>query len=177
MKIVATSPSFSKNEKLQREIYKHFPNAQLNLDGKKFNQKELAEFLGDADAVIVGLDPINEEILNECPNIKIIAKYGVGLNNIDLEACKKRNIAIGWTGGVNKLSVAEMALGFMLMFARNLFMATNELKNGVWNKSAGFQVARWDGTNNLGQLVSAGMYIYTIQAGSFRATKKMVLLK
>tara|TARA_Y100001954_G_C15729853_1_gene562694 strand:+ start:144 stop:1064 length:921 start_codon:yes stop_codon:yes gene_type:complete len=141
MKIVATSPSFSKNEKLQREIYKHFPNAQLNLDGKKFNQKELAEFLGDADAVIVGLDPINEEILNECPNIKIIAKYGVGLNNIDLEACKKRNIAIGWTGGVNKLSVAEMALGFMLMFARNLFMSTNELKNGVWNKSAGFQLS------------------------------------
>lgn len=153
MKIVATSPSFSKNEKLQKEIYKHFPNAQLNLDGKKFNQKELAEFLGDADAVIVGLDPINEVILNECPNIKIIAKYGVGLNNIDLEACKKRNIAIGWTGGVNKLSVAEMALGFMLMFARNLFMSTNELKNGVWNKSAGFQLSgKKIGIIGLGQI-------------------------
>lgn len=52
MKIVATSPSFSKNEKLQKEIYKYFPKAQLNLDGKKFNQKELVEFLGDADGVI-----------------------------------------------------------------------------------------------------------------------------
>ena len=59
---------------------------------------------------------------------KIIAKYGVGLNNIDLEACRKRNVAVGWTGGVNKLSVAEMALGFMLMFARNLFVSSNELK-------------------------------------------------
>ena len=42
---------------------------------------------------------------------------------------------------MNKLSVAEMALGFMLMFARNLFIASNELKSGKWNKSAGFQLS------------------------------------
>ena len=45
------------------------------------------------------------------------------------------------------------------------------------NKSAGFQVARWDGTNNLGQLVSAGMYIYNIQVGDFKSTKKNVTTK
>ena len=82
MKIVATSPSFSKNKKLQKEVYKYFPNAKLNLEGKKFSQNELIEFLKDADAVIVGLDPINEEVLNKCPNIKIVAKYGVGLTLI-----------------------------------------------------------------------------------------------
>ena len=140
MKIVATSPSFSKNIELQNEIYKYFPDAKLNLDGIKFNREELIEFLKDADAAIVGLDTIDEDILVKCPNIKVISKYGVGLNNIDIEACKKRNIKIGWSGGVNKLSVAEMALGFMLMFARNLFMASNELKEGIWNKSAGFQL-------------------------------------
>jgi D-3-phosphoglycerate dehydrogenase len=42
---------------------------------------------------------------------------------------------------VNKLSVAEMALGFMLMFARNLYMTSNELKSGTWNKSGGFQLS------------------------------------
>ena len=140
MKIVATSPSFSKNIELQNEIYKYFPDAKLNLDGIKFNREELIEFLKDADAAIVGLDTIDEDILVKCPNIKVISKYGVGLNNIDIEACKKRNIKIVWSGGVNKLSVAEMALGFMLMFARNLFMASNELKEGIWNKSAGFQL-------------------------------------
>jgi phosphoglycerate dehydrogenase-like enzyme len=54
---------------------------------------------------------------------------------------RKRNVVIGWTGGTNKLSVAEMALGFMLMLARNLFISSNELKNGIWNKSAGFQLS------------------------------------
>ena len=141
MKTVATSPSFSKNRTLQKEIYSHFPNAKLNLEGKRFNQTELIEYIKDADAIIVGLEPINQEVLNSCPNLKIISKYGVGLNNIDLDVCKKRNIAMGWTGGVNRLSVAEMALGFMLMFSRNLFMTSNELKRGTWNKAGGFQLS------------------------------------
>lgn len=141
MNIVATSPSFSKNKKLQTEIYKYFPDAKLNVRGKRFNQLELVEYIKNADALIVGLDKITSDVLHKCPNLKVIAKYGVGLSNIDIEECKKRNIKIGWTGGVNKLSVAEMALGFMLMLARNLFVSSNELKKGTWNKSAGFQLS------------------------------------
>jgi phosphoglycerate dehydrogenase-like enzyme len=141
MKIAVTSPSFSKNKKLQNQIYKYFPNSKLNLDGKRFNENQLIEYIKEADGIIVGLDEINSKVLNSCQNLKIIAKYGVGLNNIDLETCKKKNIFIGWTGGVNKLSVAEMTIGFMLMLARNLFMSSNELKNGIWNKSAGFQLS------------------------------------
>ena len=103
--------------------------------------KDLIEYIKDADAIIVGLEPIDKEVLEQCPNLKIVSKYGVGLNNIDLEACKKRDITIGWTGGVNKLSVAEMTLGYMLMLCRNLFITSNELKNGIWNKSGGFQLS------------------------------------
>ncbi|MFA6192497.1 MAG: phosphoglycerate dehydrogenase [Sulfurimonas sp.] len=141
MKITVTSPSFSSNKILQEEIYKYFPYAKLNLEGKRFNHNELIEYIKDADAVIVGLEPINVEVLNQCKNLKMVSKYGVGLNNIDLDACEKRDIAIGWSGGVNKLSVAEMTLGYMLMLCRNLFVTTNELKNGIWNKSGGFQLS------------------------------------
>ncbi len=141
MNIVVTSPSFSLNKILQKEIYKYFPNAKLNLEGIRFNQNKLIDYIKEADAAIIGLETIDRDVLNQCPNLKIIAKYGVGLNNIDHEMCRKKNIVIGWTGGVNKLSVAEMALGFMLMFARNLYSTSNELKNGVWNKSGGFQLS------------------------------------
>lgn len=141
MNIIVTSPSFSSNTILQKEIYQYFPNAKLNLEGKRFGKKELLEYIQDADAIIVGLEPIDEEVLSQCKHLKIVSKYGVGLNNIDLDACKKRNIAIGWTGGVNKLSVAEMTLGYMLMLMRNLFITSNELKNGIWNKSGGFQLS------------------------------------
>lgn len=141
MKVVVTSPSFSSNKFLQDNIYKYFPNVILNLEGKRFNKKELIGYIKGADAIIVGLESIDDEVLDNCSNLKIISKYGVGLNNIDLDACKKRNIAIGWTGGVNKLSVAEMTLGYMLMLMRNLFITSNELKNGLWNKSGGFQLS------------------------------------
>lgn len=141
MKIIATSPSFSKNEKLKKELLTHFPNAKLNQEGLRFSKNELLDFIGDAEGIIVGLEEIGLEILNDLPNLKVIAKYGVGLNNIDLDACAKRKIRIGWTGGVNRLSVAEMTLGYMLMLCRNLYITSNELKQGVWNKSGGFQLS------------------------------------
>lgn len=141
MKIVVASPSFSSNKTLQDEICKYFPYAKLNLKGIRFNQHELIEYIKDADGVIIGLEPINQEVLEQCKNLKIISKYGVGLNNIDQDECKKRDIAIGWTGGVNKLSVAEMTLGYMLMLCRNLYATSNQLKIGTWNKSGGFQLS------------------------------------
>jgi len=141
MKIAVTSPSFSKNKVLQDEIFKYYPSAKLNLEGKRFNQEELLGYIKDADAIIVGLETIDKELIECCPKLKIISKYGVGLNNIDLDECRKNNIAIGWTGGINKLSVAEMTLGYMLMLCRNLFVTSNELKNGIWNKSGGFQLS------------------------------------
>ena len=141
MQVTVTSPSFSKNKILRDKIYKLFPNAKLNLEGKIFSQPDFIEYIKDSEAIIVGLDEINSDVLDECKNLKFISKYGVGLNNIDVEACRIKNISIGWTGGTNRRSVAEMAIGFMLMFARNLYISSNELKNGLWNKSAGFQLS------------------------------------
>ena len=155
MKVVVTSHSFSSNLLLQKEIYKYFPNAKLNISGNRFDQNQLIEYIKDADAAIIGLETIDKKILEYCKNLKIIAKFGVGLNNIDLEECKKRNVIVAWTGGVNKLSVAEMALGFMLMLARNLYTTSNELKTGSWNKSGGFQLSKKNigiiGLGNIGK--------------------------
>lgn len=141
MTIVATSPSFSKHTMLEKELLRSFPTAKLNQKGLRFSKDELIDFIKDAQGVVIGLEEIDETVLSNCPNLKIIAKYGVGLNNIDLEACSRHNIRIGWTGGVNRLSVAEMALGYMLMLCRNLYVTSNELKQGIWNKSGGFQLS------------------------------------
>ena len=54
----------------------------------------------------------------------------------------------------------------------------NIIKNIInKNQSPGFKTVQWDATNNLGELVSAGLYIYSIEAGDFRQTRKMILLK
>jgi len=141
MNIIVTSPSFSKHPILQTEIKSAFPNVTLNLTGRRYNDPaSLITYIGDAEGVVVGLEPITEEVLRACPNLKIVAKYGVGLDNIDQKACEKHGVKIGWTGGVNRLSVAEMTLGFMLGLGRNLYPTSLQLKSGTWNKSGGFQL-------------------------------------
>lgn len=136
-----TSKSFSNNSILINELRKSYTSINLNDENKLKTKDQLISFLQSADAAIVGLDPIDEEVLAACPSLKAIAKYGVGLNNIDQEACKKHGVKIGWTGGVNKISVAEMAIGFMLGLSRNLFFSSNNLKEGQWIKDGGFQLS------------------------------------
>ena len=143
MKIAVTSKSFSKNKILIERLQQEFPSAklQLQLGDRGLKSDELVEFLQGCERAIVALEDINDDILTKCPDLKHISKYGVGLNNIDKEACKKHGVTVGWTGGVNKLSVAEMALGFMLGLARNLFTSSFELKEGNWNKQGGYQLS------------------------------------
>ena len=135
MKVKVSTIAFSKNILLVQTLLKHFPDAIVNDSGKRINDGDLIDYFADADAVIVGLEKITPELLDKLPNLRIISKYGVGLDNIDLGACENRGIVVGWTGGVNKRSVAEMALGFMIALCRNLFSTSNELKQSIWNKS------------------------------------------
>ena len=141
MKVKVSTIAFSKNKLLVETLLKHFPDAEINYTGKRLNDVELIDYFADAEAVIVGLERLTPELLDKLPKLKIIAKYGVGLDNIDLIACKDRGIVVGWSGGVNKRSVAEMALGFMLSLCRNLFSTSNELKKLIWNKSGGIQLS------------------------------------
>jgi len=141
MIIKVTSASFSKHPMLRATLLKLFPNAQFNEENRKYNRKELIAYLKDANGVVLGLEEMDEEVLVNCPNLKIISKFGVGLDNLNVNACKKHGIAIGWTGGVNRRSVAEMDLCFMLALARNLYSTSINLMNGEWNKDGGFQLS------------------------------------
>jgi D-3-phosphoglycerate dehydrogenase len=141
MKVAVTSPSFSKHPDLIAEMENSFSDFKLNTKGTRFSTSELIEYLQGYDAAIVGLDEINKTVIDALPELKIIAKYGVGLNNIDLDYCKQKNIKIGWTGGVNKLSVAEMVIGNAISLLRNLYVSSNQLKNGDWIKNGGQQLS------------------------------------
>jgi len=142
MKIAVSAVSFSKNEVLRNEILAIFPQTYFNVSGKILKSQDLVDFFADSKLALVGTEKIDENVLKSCPNLQFISKYGVGLDNIDLEACQKYGVQIGWTGGVNRLSVAEMVLGFMLASSRNLFSTSLQLKNGIWNKNGGFQLSK-----------------------------------
>ena len=141
-RVAVTSISFGKSILLREELELVFPNSYFNDQGRRFSENELTEYLKDADAAVVGIEPITRKVLDQTPQLKIISKYGVGLDNIDQEAMKHKNIALRWTGGVNRRSVSELTLCFMLGLCRNVFRSGFLLKQSKWEKNGGWQLSR-----------------------------------
>ncbi len=140
-RIKVTSPSFSRSDVLRRELLKLFPESFFNDDGIRYSSEELINYLKDADGVILGLEKMDQEIISALPDLQIISKYGVGLDNLDVEYAESQGKTIGWTGGINKQSAAEQAVGFMIGLCRNLYQSGYKLKQGVWDKNGGVQLA------------------------------------
>jgi phosphoglycerate dehydrogenase-like enzyme len=140
-KIAVTSISFSKSAVLRKQLLSVFPNSIFNETGQRLSDGKLIEFINNADAAIVGIETINDSLLDHTPFLKIISKYGVGLDSIDQESLKRRNISLGWTEGVNRRSVSELTLCFMLGLCRNVFTSGFKLKNSEWIKSGGQQLS------------------------------------
>ena len=90
--ITVTSPSFSKNPILEKEIKVLFPDVKLNTTGFRYKGQALIDYIKHAQGLILGTELISDSVLDHCKHLKIISKYGVGLDNIDLHACQKRNI-------------------------------------------------------------------------------------
>jgi phosphoglycerate dehydrogenase-like enzyme len=140
-KIAVTSISFSKSAVLREQLLSIFPNSIFNETGQRLSDGKLIEFINNADAAIVGTETINDSLLDHTPLIKIISKYGVGLDSIDQESLKRRNISLGWIGGVNRRSVSELTLCFMLGLCRNIFSSGFKLKSFEWIKNGGHQLS------------------------------------
>jgi D-3-phosphoglycerate dehydrogenase len=123
---------------MRAEVLKVYPKAKFHDANKRLNEDEVIEFLKDCDAAIIGFEPVTERVLSALPNLKIVAKYGNGCESFDFAAMKRHGVRFGYTWGVNKLAVAELALGFMLMGLRwvmplNVAMRAGErprLRNG-----------------------------------------------
>lgn len=136
-RIKVTSISFSRNPVLRSELLQAFPKAQFNETGKRMDEPDVIEFLKDCDAAIVGLEPVTRSVIDSLPEIQIYAKYGVGLDNLDLDCLKEKGVALGWTGGVNRRSVSELALLFMLALSRNVHQTSAAIREGRWQKDGG----------------------------------------
>ena len=137
--LAIASPSFCKNKLLIDEAQKLAKNLRLNSSGERLAEGELIKFILDsgADALIIGTDPLTETVLRAAPKLKAIGKYGVGLDRVDLNAIESRNIFFGYEAGVNKRSVSELTLGYMLGHQRNIFKSLSRMQQATWSKHGG----------------------------------------
>ena len=100
-------------------------------------QKELTEAMRTADGVMIGLEKITDAMLADAPGLRVISRFGVGFDNLDIPACTKRKVLVGVVNGANDLSVAEHAMMLMLTTARRTLEMDASVRSGTWMVQSG----------------------------------------
>jgi len=111
-----------------------------NPHGRPFTEQELRDLIRDVDGIIVGLDSISRDVIAAAEKLKVISKYGVGVDNIDLQAARARGIVVTYTPGGNSEAVADLTIGLMLAAARRIPSADRAVRSGDWRKVVGLAV-------------------------------------
>ncbi len=112
---------------------KSYENADVTVE--HYDKETLKDTIGEMDAVVVrSATKIRREIIENAQKMKVIARAGTGLDNIDLDAAKEKGIEVVNTPGANSVSVAELTIGLMLSLFRHIPRGTNGLKNQLWEK-------------------------------------------
>jgi D-3-phosphoglycerate dehydrogenase len=105
---------------------------------ERLNEEHLLAYAGQFDGAICGDDRYTARVLEACaPRLKIISKWGTGIDSIDQQAAERLNIKIGRTTNAFTLPVADTVLGYMLAFARRQPWMDRAMKSGEWDKIPG----------------------------------------
>lgn len=141
MRIAVTSRSFSRHPALRTALQARYPDVTFNDKGLSLAGDALIAFLKGHERAITALERLDDAIFAALPELKVVSKYGVGFDMIDLEAMSRRGIKLGWTGGVNRRSVAELVIAFAVMLLRHLPAANAEMRRGAWRQHVGRQLS------------------------------------
>ena len=101
---------------------------------ERLSEEELLEVVKDIDGIICGDDRITERVLVAAPRLKVISKWGTGIDSIDAEAAARQGIPVCRTRNAFSEPVADTVLGYILMFARKLPRLDRDIRQGRWEK-------------------------------------------
>jgi D-3-phosphoglycerate dehydrogenase len=136
--ILVTARSFAKANPLPLNV---LIEAGCNVIRPK-DEEEWRELLGEADGIIAGLERYDEGTLYNCKKLKVISRYGVGCDAIDLNAARKIGVKVACTPGVNSDSVADLAMALMLAAARHIPYMDAMVKSGAAERPLGMEMCR-----------------------------------
>ena len=137
---------------------------------ERMEEDGLLKYAGQFDGAICGDDRYTARVIEACaPRLKVISKWGTGIDSIDAEACSRYSIKIGRTLNAFTMPVADTVLGYMLAFARRQPWMDKEMKLGKWEKIPGITLNECTlgviGVGNIGKAVTRrakafGMKVY-----------------
>jgi D-3-phosphoglycerate dehydrogenase len=140
-RVLVTPTSFGKNDpRLKTELERQVGEVIYNPTGKPLPATELQRLLPGVDGYIAGLDSITRDALAAADCLKVIARYGVGVDAVDLAAAKDHNIIVTNTPGANSVSVAELAIGMMLSLLRQIPEGVAAVRQGQFPRYNGMSI-------------------------------------
>jgi D-3-phosphoglycerate dehydrogenase len=140
-RVAVCSRSFSRNVVLRTELLERFTHVTFNETGRQLEGDNLVDFLRGHDKAITALERIDDYVLSRLPELKVIGKYGVGLDMIDMAAMRAYGKRLGWAGGVNRRSVSELVIAFAIAMLRHVPAANREVLSGTWRQHVGGQLS------------------------------------
>ncbi len=144
MKILVTPTSFEKPENARaRALLEGFADKIVYNDlGIPLKGDDLLSRLDGVDGYVAGLDYITADIIDRMPSsLKVISRYGAGVDRVDIAACNRKGITVTNTPGANATAVCELAFGLMLAVARNIPSLHKAVEIGEWPRSDGMELA------------------------------------
>jgi D-3-phosphoglycerate dehydrogenase len=140
-RVLVTPTSYGRNDvRLKVDLEAQVREVVYNHTGRPLTSPELAQMLPGIDGYIAGLDAIDVNALRKADRLKVIARYGVGVDNVDLAAAHEKGITVTNTPGSNSASVAELALALILALARQIPEAAQAVRQGGWPRYSGISL-------------------------------------
>lgn len=138
--IAVTSRSFSRNQDLVNELGQWFPHYRLNDAGVPLEGEDMISFLQGAQGVIAGTEKYDSVAFDRLKGLKVLSRFGVGTDSIDLEALDDAGVQLEVTSGLNASAVAELTLTLMLMTVRRVWQSARRVVDGGWEQVTAHQL-------------------------------------
>ncbi len=175
-KVLTTTSSFGKADPASLEALDERCEVVLNPYGRKLTTEEFVELTKGIDGVIAGVEPITREALSQRRNIKVISRCGVGMDNVDQNACREFGIRLYNTPEAPVASVAELTISLMLDILKNVSNMNTSLKQGKWNKMTGRMLGGKKigiiGLGRIGMRVATMLSVFGVQIAYTDIEKK-----
>lgn len=135
-KVVIAKPLYSQNSPTgyRMLVEKGYEIVEIPYE-RDYTMAELKEVIGDIDGIIADSEPWCDESLDAAPKLKIISRYGTGMDSVDVDACKRHGVMVTNCPGVNSNTVAEQAVALMLSAIRRIPQLDTSTRQGAWERA------------------------------------------
>lgn len=141
MKVLVTPRSFGKSDDTPWDLLAAAGlEVVKNETGGILDKKTMIRLLADCEGLILGVDPVDSQVIAAAPRLRAISKYGVGVDNIDLAACEARGVKVSKAVGSNTAAVADYAFALMMAVARKILPIDAACRRGDWSKTTAIDV-------------------------------------